>query len=516
MTLLPYVDWVKQKGFYIRDTWDDEASEWSGKPGPLVLRPHQERVLSHALTPVDGKLPYSTVVFSCPKKSGKTTIAGSVGAWFADELDGIEIYNIANDLDKTAGIVMGDMQYHVRYQPERYPRSAVTKAKIVHPNDTVLQSLAQNYRSVAGARQSLTLWDELWGYTSELSIRTYDEMTPIPTVKHSIRFVVTYAGFLGESELLWDLYLRGVGTDEHEDGQGERIPGLEDLPCWRNGKTFIYWDHQGRMPWQTKEYYDEQMGELRAAAFLRLHRNQWVTTHERFIPDGWWKQAESRYEQSAMIWKEHPYRMWPVYIGVDVGIKHDSSAIVGVTYDADKGKVIVLFHKIFTPMPGVRFDLEETIEDYILNIIRPKFNVVQIACDPTHIHQTMNRIARKGLNVVEYPQTVGNMTLVSQQLYDLLKGRNLWGYPASDLGEHIRDAVAEDKGRGFRIVKRKSSAGGNHIDGAIATAQACYAAINGGGASFGKRVRLESPFSDSSTMKHHDPINEQLPFALRS
>ena len=45
-------------------------------------------------------------------------------------------------------------------------------------------------------------YDELWGYTSESSTPIWEELTPVPTRRNSIRLVTTYAGFEGESQLL--------------------------------------------------------------------------------------------------------------------------------------------------------------------------------------------------------------------------------------------------------------------------------------------------------------------------
>lgn len=66
-------------------------------------------------------------------------------------------------------------------------------------------------------------YDELWGSTSESSRRLWDELTPVPTRRNSIRFITTYAGWEGESTLLWDLFKQVVGRDEHPDGQGVRL-----------------------------------------------------------------------------------------------------------------------------------------------------------------------------------------------------------------------------------------------------------------------------------------------------
>jgi len=62
-----------------------------------------------------------------------------------------------------------------------------------------------------------------------------------------VRFISTYAGFEGESELLMNLYKQVVSKDEHPDGQGEWIH--PDLPIYVNREArFAYWDHEPRMP----------------------------------------------------------------------------------------------------------------------------------------------------------------------------------------------------------------------------------------------------------------------------
>jgi hypothetical protein len=129
---------------------------------------------------------------------------------------------------------------------------------------------------------------ELWGYTSESSTRLWEELTPVPTRKNSIRFISTYAGFEGESGLLWDLYKQVVSQDEHPEGQGERLH--PDLPIYgnRDARIFAYWDHEPRMPWQTQTYYDSQRKTLRPRTYLRLHENRWATAEEVFITPEMW------------------------------------------------------------------------------------------------------------------------------------------------------------------------------------------------------------------------------------
>jgi len=147
---------------------------------------------------------------------------------------------------------------------------------------TIVEALPSDFRGAAGSNHGLSVWDEAWAYTSEASRRLWDELTPVPTRRNSIRLVVTYAGFPSESELLWQLHQHGMA--------GTPIPELSHLDngdgkpvCRAADGLFSYWDHVGRMPWQTEAYLAAQKNSLRANAYLRLHQNRWVEGNESFI-----------------------------------------------------------------------------------------------------------------------------------------------------------------------------------------------------------------------------------------
>jgi hypothetical protein len=138
-------------------------------------------------------------------------------------------------------------------------------------NGRKVTAISGDYAGAAGSNHGFISYDELWAYVSESSIRLWEELTPVPTRRNSVRFISTYAGFGGESELLMNLYKQVVGKDEHPDGQGERIH--PDLPIYlnREARLLAYWDHRPRMPWQTADYYESQRRTLRPATFERLH-----------------------------------------------------------------------------------------------------------------------------------------------------------------------------------------------------------------------------------------------------
>lgn len=513
-----FVEWLEQDGFWVREIWDEKKGIMVGE-GQLKLFPEQHRILEHALSfNEDGLLPYTTVLYSTIKKSGKTTLAAAVAAWVASEWpDGSEIYIVANDQEQAEGRVMKDVKFHVSKANASLPKvkqAKITGFRIEYPNGTFMQALAQSYRTAAGGRQALVVFDELWGVQSEQSRRTFEELTPIATVPNSLRFIATYAGFENESDLLWDLYLHGVGTDEHTRGEGQPLSELHPLPCWRNSRLFVYWNHEPNLPWHTDDYFNEQIRTLRPAAFLRLHRNQWVTTHEEFLPVEWWDAASKAYQGSAEIWSDHPFAHWPLYIAVDASTKHDCTAVVGVGYDSARGKVGVAFHRVWKPVTGEWFDLDKTVGNFVTEISR-KFTIASVVYDPTQLHQTMTTLRNRGLPVREFPQSVPSMTAASQLLYDLFRNHNVETYPDDEFRRHVQMSVAETSSRGFRIVKHAVGRVRPPNDLAIALAMAAYDAVSGGGVDISVPVRIVAPFADMLPPTYSD-AEAYIPYPLRS
>ena len=511
---IPYLDWIDspEHGFNISEVWDDEKAMFVGA-GKLKLFPYQRRILSHIMTQrSDGSFPYSTILWSQIKKSGKTAISASVGAWFLECGNaGMEAYAVSNSEGQSARLVLGDIDYHFR----KVGGAIITQKSISLPEKkTKLFPVTKSYTSFAGGRISLTLFDELFGFVSESDRRRYDELQPVPTVPHSMRFISTYAGFYGESNLLYELYMQGVGTEEDPNGKGKKIPELDDLPCWSNGSMFTFWDHEPRMPWQNEKYYFDARANNRPSAYIRLHENNWVTSNEEFIPIEAWDIATKKFEQSAEIWNDHPYRYSPVYIGVDTGLRHDCTGVVGVCPDEKLGKVIQIFHKKWTPIEGDTLNLQ-LVEDYIVDKCK-KFNVQEIACDPSQMLQEMNRLRSMGYNVYEFTQSGGAMVKASQNLYDLLHNKNLWAYPSEDMREHLQNVVAQVTSSGYRIVKDKSNRrlAMKKIDLAVALAMAAERAVETMGI-----CRVDPIVVEACLSKYSDnrPSNypKYIPFELR-
>src|SRR3990167_10731866 len=109
----PFVDWIREPGFHIARGWS--LTEGITGRGMYLLLPPMDRVLGYCLTPKENdKLPFSTVILSRPKKSGKTLDAAAIGAWYADEaMEHSEMYYVANSEKQAVDRAFKNLQYHV-------------------------------------------------------------------------------------------------------------------------------------------------------------------------------------------------------------------------------------------------------------------------------------------------------------------------------------------------------------------------------------------------------------------
>jgi phage terminase large subunit-like protein len=428
---------------------------------PFQLLPAERLFLRYAFrTNDDGRLLYPEQVYSCPKKSGKTAFAAMhlltttliFGGKYA------EGYALANDFEQAQGRVFAAVRRIVEASPLLRREANITANRISFPETgAVIQAIGSDYASAAGANPNISSFDELWAYTSERSHRLWDEMVPPPTRKVACRLTVTYAGFEGESELLEKLHDRGMRQPEiHPD-------------LYVGDGLLMLWSHKPIAPWQTPEWLAEMRRSLRPNQYLRMIENKWTSTEESFVQMGWW--------DACCIGRRVPAdQEMRVWAGVDASTKRDSTAIAVVTYDREAKKAWLVNHRIFQPSPKEPLDFEYTIEETILDIAR-RYRLREVRFDPFQMAATAQRLSRAGIKMVEFPQTMGNLTAASQNLYELIKGQGIVVYPDQDIRLAIQHAIAIEGSRGWKIAKEKSS---HKIDIVVALAQAALAAVQQG------------------------------------
>jgi len=79
--------------------------------------------------------------------------------------------------------------------------------------------------------------------------------------------------------------------------------------------------------------------------------------------------------------------------------------------------------------------------------------------------------------MVEFAQSVPNLTEASTGLYELIKSRHLVVYPDADIRLAVSRAVAVETSRGWKISKQTAS---HKIDVVVALGMAALGAVQGG------------------------------------
>src|SRR5262249_46884147 len=426
------------------------------------LLPAEREFLKHALaTDPDGRLLYPELIYGAIKKSGKTgfaalfviTVLLLYGGRYA------EGYCVANDLEQAQGRVFEMIRRIVEASPFLRRDAKVTGDRITFASTgATVRALASDFASAAGGHPTISVFDELWGYASERARRLYDELVPVPTRQISCRLVVSHAGFEGEGQLLQELYNRGLAQPQ----VGPSLHAGDGL--------LMAWHHEPIAPWQDEKWLAQMRRTLRPNQYLRMIENRFVTTESNFIEMDWWDACVD--PAAAPRFSD---RELPVWIGVDASVKRDSTAIVVVTFDRQTNRVVLVEHYIFQPTAQEPLDFEATIEHTLRELVR-RFAVRGVHYDPFQMAAVAQRLQAAGVPMREFPQTVGNLTEIGSNLYELIRGRGLAVYRDAAVRLSGVPAIAIATPRGWRIAKEKAA---HKIDVVVALAMAAHAAIQG-------------------------------------
>jgi Phage Terminase len=360
-----------------------------------------------------------------------------------------EGYCIANDLEQAQGRVFAAIKRIVQKSPHLRREARIVANRITFPaTGATITAIASDYAGAAGANPVISSFDELWGYVSERSHRLWDEMIPPPTRKIACRLTTTYAGFEGESELLEGLYKRGLN-------QPQIGPDL-----YAGGGMLMFWSHVPIAPWQTEEWIEQMRSQLRPHAFARMIENRFAHIEETFVDIDDWDACCTGQPIPADA-------NLSVFAGIDASVKRDSTAIVATAWDRAAKKVRMVHHRIFTPSPKNPINFESDVEATILDL-KHRYRLREVRYDPYQMQASAQRLRQQGVNMVEFPQSMPNLTSASQNLFELIKAQNLVAYPDADLRLAVQRSVAVENPRGWRIAKEKSS---HKIDVVVALAR---------------------------------------------
>jgi len=420
---------------------------------PIILEPWQkERILIPLfdVDPLTGLRKHTLALIGMPKKNGKSCLAALLLNYFLFQGEEYgELILAANSREQSSWVIFDKLKKSLQMNRHQYQHVSINDDYIENrKTGTVARVIAQNYKTASGSNPSLVVFDELWSFEDTESgnaRKFYTELTTVPTRKQPLTIITSYAGY-NEDTLLFELYKTGL---ENTDP-----------------KMFFFWAYDNLASWVTQEYLDTQRKRLRPNAYLRLHENRWTSGEDQFIEMADYDACVDTNHRPLL--EDKGLR---VVVAVDIGTKSDTSAVVAVT--KKDNRIILVTHRKWIPSKENPIDIEETVEKYLLELSK-KFSIVEVRYDPYQFHRSGVSLAKEGLNMVEFPQTIPNLTDMGQNLYDLIKGKNLLFYKDDDMRQHAQNARAQETPRGFRIVKGIST---KKIDLFIALAMACLGAV---------------------------------------
>jgi len=346
-----------------------------------------------------------------------------------------------------------------------------------------------DYKGEAGSNPVITIWTELWGFTEKAAIRFWAEMAPAPTRPNSLRFIETYAGFVGESELLEGLYenvvkkgkqlriqdLVDVLGEQYEPMCFAEAPNLDSLiPCYVNEAAgiFAYWDsgeQARRMPWQQgehgKKYYQSEMATQTDSQYRRLHLNEWVSAESEFIPIELW---DACLNPLPLVKGEKT----PLVVGLDAAVTGDCFGFVVVSRDPNNPveNIAVRAARKWSPPEGGKLDYDEP--GTVLRWLKENFNVVQVCYDPYQLEYFVKKYREElGLWFEAFEQGQRRL-MADKQLYDMIVHKRIRHDDNPDMRSHIQNCNAKtqkDEDGKLRLVKKSEN---RKIDLAVALSMA--------------------------------------------
>jgi phage terminase large subunit-like protein len=302
--------------------------------------------------------------------------------------------------------------------------------------------------------------------------------------KHCLLLVISNAGFRDT----WQWELReNIRTD----------------PNWRFSRL-----DGPQASWQSEAALAEQRRLLPAKVYARLWLNQWS--------DGSGDALDADLIQSAIRQTRAPSRAEPgwVYVaGLDIGIRHDASALVVIgkhvgysepitkpkrvfpasirsmidlglmeapheeteyKHHPGTGMLKLAAVRVWTPGKGSIIQFHEI--EHEISRLHDLFPLSRLAADPFQAEQLLQRLHyQQGINAVATPFTGLNLQSMAQVTLDSFREKQIELYPHDQLVADLKAMKIVEKSYGWRLVPGSSQDGTPHGDASTALALALHA-----------------------------------------
>jgi phage terminase large subunit-like protein len=432
---------------------------------PLRLAPFQKEFLRRALAPG-----MDIGILATPRGNGKSSLGGALAVWalFDDDDTGSpQVPIVAMTIGQGIRSCYGVAVAMIKAEPQLISRAliytGVSTPRVFIPfNGGEMFPVSNDVDGLQGLDPSLAIVDEI-GFQP---VESWDSLR-MATGKRA-RSTIIGVGTPGFDH---DNALYHVRKAIHE---GAKLPGLHfrefaapdgcatsDRRAWRKANPAI------RAGFLRESALETDLGITPEGHFRLFRLGQHVDGTDSWLG-----------ASGAAIWDalEAPFDFVagdPTWVGMDVGIKRDSTSVVAVQRDTE-GRLHASA-RFWVPSVDKPVDVTDVMEH--LRELERAYDVQAISFDPRFFDVPAKMLADEGLPMVEIPQSVERMTSVLGSLLELIKRGHVRHDGDELLRTHVLNAVPRFNERGFTLQKSKSR---GRIDGAIALALAVDRSVYSG------------------------------------
>jgi phage terminase large subunit-like protein len=427
-----------------------------GAGEPVKLARFQRELLEAVLDDTTVR----SAVCSIARGNGKSTLTAAVALWaLHDDEHSPEVPVVATTLAQAIRTVWNSCRRMTEVSPELADRTivytAVGATRLYVPwNNGALFPLPADPDGLQGLDPSFAVVDEVGFVSQDL----WDAM-------------VLASGKRPRSLVL------GIGTPNVEQAGAmwelrERVRSGRPLPGfrWIEHAADEGCDTTDRVQWRKANpaigagFLAEDALEMAQAtspeASFRVYRlGLWAQAAECWLPPGAWEACEA---EGGLVDGA------PTWVGVDVGLRRDSTAVAVVQRRPD-GRVWVEA-TVWDPSAGV-VDLADVMA--FLRALCDRYTVREIVFDPRLFELPARELLDEGLPMVEFPQQVDRMAPACAHAYEMIVAGKVAHGADPMLTAHVLAAQQRPYERGWTLSKNRSR---RHIDGAIAMVLALWRA----------------------------------------
>lgn len=399
---------------------------------------------------------------SFPRGNGKSTIEAAIGVtatFIDDETGSPQVPIIATTVGQAIRSVYGPGVSMVKAEPELANRalifSGIATPRIEVPaNEGLMFPISNDVDGLQGLDPSVAIADEIgfqpedaWGallMAGGKRSRSLIMGKGTPGIEHD-NALFAIRKLLAEGGTIPRFNFR-----EHAAAPGCRI---DDREQWHLANPAI---EAGFLRESALETDLRLMPETRFRIF-RL--GQWV--------DGYasWLGSDGRAVWDRLRRKIQPKPGAPSWVGVDVGLKRDSTAVCLVQY-LDDGH-LGAWVRLWVPTKEEPVDVTDVMAH--LRTLAERYKIGGISFDPRFFDVPAKMLHDEGLPMVEVPQSPERMTGIIADLYDRIMRGEIHHDGDEAFATQVLNAVPRQNERGFTLAKSKSR---GRIDACIALALA--------------------------------------------